>query len=69
MPDLRSYEVLCTDLARVEFQAQGDRAAAHEAFRAAGAADKVVFSVLPKGCTGLSPTAHVGRFCPVHPEA
>jgi hypothetical protein len=66
MSDLHTYEVLCTDLSRVELQARSDRAAAHEAFRAAGAVGKVVFSVLPKGCTGLSPTAHVGRFCPVH---
>lgn len=25
-----------------------------------------VFSVTPAGCTGLSPSAHLGRYCPVH---
>jgi len=27
------------------------------------------FSARPSGCTGLSYRAHVGRFCPVHPNA
>jgi hypothetical protein len=63
---VKDFEVLCTDVTRVEFQAASDRAAAHDAFRVAGDAGKVVFSVLPKGCTGLSPTAHVGRHCPIH---
>lgn len=63
---MKVFEVVCTDLSRVEFQAEDARAATYVGFRVARWADKVAFSVVPKGCTGLSPTAHAGRFCPIH---
>ena len=49
---------------------------AREEFRAADAVrflaerywSRTVFSVSPAGCSGLAPTLHFGRPCPVHKE-
>lgn len=30
---------------------------------------RAVFAVRPAQCTGLAPTVHFGRACPVHPDA
>lgn len=63
---MSTFVILCTDRTEVEVQAPDARAARYEASRAASIVGKTVFTVRPKGCTGLSATSHLGRFCPVH---
>ena len=63
---MKKFILLCTDRTEVEINAPTERAAHYEAQLAAQSVGKSVYSIRPEGCTGLSPTVHLGRLCPVH---
>lgn len=66
---MHTFVILCTDHTEVEVQASDAQAARWVASRSAQTVGKSVLTVRPKGCTGLSATSHLGRFCPVHHAA